>query len=58
MNEPDVVIEWTVSKLKRFKKAYKAATKLGVDSFEFEDNIFVTNYAKYLIEYLAQRFGE
>jgi hypothetical protein len=39
-------------KAQRLQKAYDAAVKAGADQFTFEGNEFVTNYAKYLLEYL------
>jgi len=56
------VIEWTPEKLKRFKTAFSQAQeiekKTGEDEFEFDGFEFVLGYAKYLIEYLDQRFGK
>jgi hypothetical protein len=49
-------IEWTAEKLKAFGKAYQEASKAGADSFKFEGNDYATRYAKYLIEYLLERF--
>lgn len=52
----DKVIEWTPAMLKRFKVAYKKACENKQDTFVFNNNEFVTSYAKYLIEYLETRF--
>lgn len=46
------IINWDRPMLERFKKAYDAARKAGDTQFEFDGNVFVTDYAKYLIEYL------
>ena len=42
--------------LNRLKKAYDRATSESKDMFTFEGNDYVTNYAKYLIEYLEEKF--
>jgi hypothetical protein len=42
--------------LNRLKKAYDKATSKSKDMFTFEGNDYVTNYAKYLIEYLEEKF--
>jgi hypothetical protein len=49
-------ILWTKHKLKEIKKAYAKALELKQESFFFEGNEFVTEYAKYLIEYLEPQF--
>lgn len=41
----------------RFRKAYNQAVKENKDSFTFDGNEFVTNYAKYLLQYLDQEMG-
>lgn len=45
-------VEFDAPKLKRFKKAYRAAVDAGADTFTFEDNEYHVGYAKYMIEYL------
>ena len=50
--EPQKVIMWSPPKLKKFKRAYKAAVGTKADTFNFEGDEFVVGYAKYLIEYL------
>jgi hypothetical protein len=42
----------------RFRKAYESAVKANKDSFTFDGNEFVTNYAKYLLEYLDMQMGK
>ena len=37
--------------IKSLKRAYKKAVKEGKTMFEFERHRFVTDYAKYLIQY-------
>ena len=50
-------INWTRPMLERFKKAYADAVAQGLDDFIFDGNEFVTDYAKYLIEYLDGRLA-
>lgn len=52
----DKVISWTAPMLARFKIAYNAAVNQKVDSFMFDGNEFVVAYAKYLIEFLDDKF--
>jgi len=40
--------------LKKLKSAYKAACDSGNDTFTFNEDLMMTNFAKYLIEYLEQ----
>lgn len=49
-------ISWTKIMFIAFKKAYSAALNQNYDSFFFENNEFLTSYAKYLIEYLEPQF--
>lgn len=63
MNKPidhdnRTLIDFDVPKLNRFKKDYKKAVERGRDRFLFEENIFLTAYAKYLIEYLDNEFKQ
>lgn len=51
-------IQWTGIKLVRFKIAYRNARVNKAETFHFEGNEFVTNYAKYLIEYLDSKFKQ
>lgn len=48
-------VEFTPEKRERLREAYKTAQEGGDDVFTFEDNEYVTNYAKYLIEYLDMK---
>jgi hypothetical protein len=50
------IIRWSPDMLKRFKVAYEAAAADKADTFKFEDNEFVLDYAKYLIEHLEGVF--
>ena len=45
---------FTPAKLRAFKDAYAKCTG---DTFTFEGNMFLRDYAKYLIEYLDTRFA-
>lgn len=49
------MINWTKPMLERFKVAYQHARQSRSDWFVFDGNKYVTNYAKYLIEYLDGR---
>lgn len=51
-----IMISWTPTMLKRFKRAYKQALKDNVGVFTFDGNAFMVPYAKYLIEYLDGEF--
>lgn len=41
-------------KLKELKKAYDKAVKENKETFEIEDVLLLTAYAKYLIQYLEE----
>lgn len=43
-------------KLKRLKESYQQAIKDKKDSFIFEGHELLTSYAKYMIEYLEDKF--
>ena len=43
-------------KLARFEVAYNMAVKYGLEKFMFDNNEFVTKYAKYVIEYVKTKF--
>ena len=49
-------ITWTEPKLKELKAAYDNAVRLKSDQFYLGEDLFVTAYAKYLIEYLEGIF--
>jgi basic membrane lipoprotein Med (substrate-binding protein (PBP1-ABC) superfamily) len=50
-------VSFTPEKLKKFRTAYKNAVDSKKDVFVFEGNGFVTEYAKYMIQYLDTKFG-
>lgn len=51
-------ISWDKLMAKRLKKRYQQAVENGEKDFTFEGNEFVTNFAKYLLEYLESRLGK
>lgn len=51
-NPARVMIRWDRPMRERLRKAYNKADKANQDSFVFEDNEYVTRFAKYLLEYL------
>lgn len=48
-------ITWDHPMLIRFKARFEQAKTANESQFSFEGNEFVTDYAKYLIEYLETR---
>jgi len=48
-------MEFDRAKAERLRKAYKAAVAAGKEEFMFEGNLFLTAYAKYVLEYLDMR---
>lgn len=50
--KPIVTINWTPAKLVELESMYTETIAARKDSFMFEDQIILTGYAKYLIEYL------
>ena len=48
-------ITFTRETLDRFKEEYNAAVEDDCDIFVFEEKEWVTNFAKYLIEYLEDK---
>lgn len=51
-NPARVMIHWTKPMREQLRKAYNKAEKAKQDSFIFDDNEYVTRFAKYLLEYL------
>lgn len=49
------MMSFTQEKFARFKKHYASAVGRNAESFKFEGNLFLTGYAKYLIEYLETK---
>jgi hypothetical protein len=47
------VIKWTKARVDRLQKAYDKAVSSKAETFIFEENEYLTAYAKYLLEYLA-----
>ena len=42
-------------KAQRLAKAYEEARAVSAFSFSFDGDLYVTNYAKYLLEYLTDK---
>ena len=55
MSDERKMITFTPAKYRRLKLAYDYAVKEGQERFDFEGEVFVTAYAKYVLEYLKQR---
>jgi len=53
-----MIVEWTKPMVDRFQVAYDEAVEADVDQFVFEGHELVTEYAKYLLEYLNERFKD
>jgi hypothetical protein len=51
-------ITFTKESAKSLKKAYLKAVNEKQSNFIFMDNEFVTDYAKYVVEYLEGKFGK
>lgn len=51
-------VNFTTSKFKLFRDAYEQALVNGQERFRFEGDEYVMDYAKYLIEYLSEKFEE
>lgn len=56
-NDDRKMVSFTRESLVRFKNRYEQTVTLNNDTFEFEDNVYVVGYAKYLIEYLESGFA-
>lgn len=57
MADKQKTIVWTKPMLERLRKAYQKAVADKADTFVFDGNEFVVDYAKYLIQYLDSQFG-
>jgi hypothetical protein len=51
-------IDFNKGKALEFKKAYEKAVESGKETFWFEDQEIVVDYAKYMLEYLSIEFGK
>jgi hypothetical protein len=56
MAEPRIT--FTAGRLIEFKTAYHTAVAAGRETFSFDGNLYDIGYAKYLIEYLEDRFED
>ena len=54
--ENDSAIDFTEDKAILFKKAYNNAVKLNLKEFLFNGKLVLTEYAKYVLEYLDTRY--
>ena len=50
-------MEFDYKKYCRLEQTYKQAVKNGKDHFDFDETVFVTDYAKYVLEYLKDKFN-
>jgi len=57
MNEPGTSVTIDENGFKELKETYAAAVEDGETEFYFEGNLYVVSYAKYLIEYLEEKFS-
>lgn len=51
------LIKFDRKKYKKLQMAYNRAVAAEKDQFKFDDNDYVTRYAKYLLEYLDDRLA-
>lgn len=49
-------ISFTPQKYLKLKRIYKKAEKEGKEQFEFEGHTVLTQYAKYMLQYLGTKF--
>lgn len=52
------MVSFNLEGFKRFKKRYDEACEYHEESFMFEDNEYLTDYAKYVIQYLQPKFDK
>jgi hypothetical protein len=52
------IVNWSVRDFHDFKHAYQNAVINKLDQFTFQDNDFVIDYAKYLIQYIETRYAK
>jgi hypothetical protein len=51
-------VTFTLEKLERLRIRYAQARLKNEEWFVFDGNEYVTNYAKYLIEYIEKKLGK
>ena len=56
-NNDRKMVSFTRETLVRFKNRYQQTVTLNNDTFDFEGDVYVVGYAKYLIEYLEGKFA-
>lgn len=52
------MVEYTPEKRDRLRKAYDKARSYGHGTFSFDGHTYLTDYAKYLLEYLDDQFAD
>ena len=50
-------MEFTYSRYRRLKQKHKQAVRKGKHEFKFDGTVFITDYAKYVLEHLSGRFN-
>ena len=50
-------MEFDYGRYRRLEQKHKQAVKDGQKEFEFDGAVFVTDYAKYVLEYLKDQFN-
>lgn len=56
MSEQKDYISFTYASFEQFKEVYRRAVDYKDNSFVFDDREFLTDYAKYVIQYLQPKF--
>ena len=56
-NDTGKMVSFTPESLVRFKNRYQQTVTLKNEQFDFEGDVYVVGYAKYLIEYLEGKFA-
>ena len=49
------IIQFNANTVRKLKRAYSKALLSNAEHFTFENNILLTSYAKYLIQYLESK---
>jgi hypothetical protein len=55
MTDDRPIITWNKAMRERLRKAFNTANHSGAAQFEFDGYQYLTNYAKYLLEYLDMK---
>ncbi len=51
-------VEFTKQSFSQFKRVYRRTIKAKRQSFMFENKKFLTDYAKYVVQYLEPKFNK